>query len=343
MGDVATDRVRRVILDTETTGGSARNGDRVCELGMVETVGHIPTGRIFHEYIDPERDIHWAATRVHGLKRSMLLGCPKFLDIGQDARDFILDAPVLAHNSRFDAGFMNAEFQRAGIDRVYNWIDTVTMCQRAMPGGQHKLDIMVQRLGIATPDRKIHGALLDAAILAAVVACIVDAPSVDIQALTEKARIIDKIHRSPRRASGADMAAQNKPAERGSTDQNAFSISEAVRAQISHANARQHSLDMANYASLRSGRDAWSTTEIEDIMNDIDPDLLAGDLIQSVLALHEADRNSALRWIARGLDAGHALCMHVTKSLHYERPVPDICIVTARRLASNGPGSEPEF
>ena len=177
--------MREIVLDTETTGGSARQGDRVCELGMVEMVDRIPTGRVFHAYLNPEYPVHWAACRVHGLTNDMLANCPTFDVIGQEARDFIGDDVVLAHNSKFDGRFMNMEFRRIGLPEVKSWKDTVVMCRNALPGGSHKLDNLVERLGIVTPDRAVHGALLDAAILAAVVARISNAPEVDISGLVE--------------------------------------------------------------------------------------------------------------------------------------------------------------
>lgn len=335
--------VRRVILDTETTGGSARNGDRVCEVGMVETIDHIPTGRIFHEYIYPDRDIHWAATRVHGLTLKKLQGCPRFIDVGPAARDFIGEAPVLAHNAKFDSGFMNAEFERAGIERAPNWLCTVNMSQKAMPGGQHKLDVMVERLGIITPDRKIHGALLDAAILASVVARLSNAPEVDITSLVENGRVLGTSVPRPRTEKRVPRVASPTVSKSSSVETGAPLLSDAVRTQIEATNARPYSLDFSSYASLRSGRDVWSATGINTIIGGLDEETRSGDILQTVLTLPDSDRKSALRWIARGLDAGHALCMQVTQARSFERPMPESCISFAMNLATGDLDPEPGF
>jgi len=182
--------MREIVLDTETTGGSAKNGDRICEIGMIELVDGAATGRVFHSYFDPCCDIHWAATRVHGLTRNMLAGQPLFADRAQGILNFIGADPVLAHNSVFDQRFVRAEMERLGLVPPGNnqWKDTIRLAERRFPRGPAKLDLLVEKLGIETPDRKVHGALLDAAILAAVVARLRGQPDIEIAPLMSQAQ-----------------------------------------------------------------------------------------------------------------------------------------------------------
>ena len=105
--------LREIVIDTETTGLDAANGDRLIELGCIEIVNRIPTGREFHRYLNPERDIHRDAVAVHGLTREFLKDKPLFKDIADEFLEFIEDAPLVAHNATFDIGFLNAELQRA--------------------------------------------------------------------------------------------------------------------------------------------------------------------------------------------------------------------------------------
>lgn len=178
--------MRSIILDTETTGISARRGDRIIEIGAVEAIDLVPTGRIFHAYLDPQAPIHWAASKVHGLRNADLAGFPFFRDILPSLLEFCGDARIYAHNAPFDRGFIDAEFDRCRCMPPIpsRWTCTLPIVKRRSPGGSAGLDTVAARLGIETPDRRIHGALLDAAILAAVMARLHDAPEVDIAALT---------------------------------------------------------------------------------------------------------------------------------------------------------------
>lgn len=176
--------MRRVVLDTETTGGSAKNGDRVVELGMVETMDHVPTGRALHFYFRAPRPIQLGASRVHGLTAEMLRDCPAFTTHAAEIRAFLGEDPILAHGAKFDRNFMNKEFVAARIapPRKDNWEDTVALV-RANLTGPAGLSTIVQKLGLKVPDRNIHGALLDAAVLAGVVAHLYGRPAVDIAGL----------------------------------------------------------------------------------------------------------------------------------------------------------------
>jgi DNA polymerase-3 subunit epsilon len=161
--------MREIILDTETTGLSPID-HRVVEIGCIELVNHVATGREFHAYINPERDMPAEAEAVHGLSSEFLSTKPLFAAIVDDFLAFVGDAPVVAHNAGFDMGFINAELKRLSrapltSDRA---IDTVLLARRKFPGAQASLDALCRRFQIDTSARTKHGALLDAQLLAQV-------------------------------------------------------------------------------------------------------------------------------------------------------------------------------
>jgi DNA polymerase-3 subunit epsilon len=160
--------LREIVIDTETTGLDPANGDRLIELGCIEIVNRIPTGREFHRYLNPERDIHRDAMEVHGLTGDFLKDKPLFKDVADDLLAFLGEAPLVAHNASFDLGFINAELERSGrpplgSDRV---VDTLTLARRRHPAGPNSLDALCKRYGIDLSQRSKHGALLDSMLLA---------------------------------------------------------------------------------------------------------------------------------------------------------------------------------
>lgn len=164
--------MREIALDTETTGLDPAKGHRVVEIGAVEIANLIPTGRIFHVYIDPERDMPEEAFRVHGLSQEFLSKHKKFAEIISGFRDFIDGAQLIIHNAEFDVRFLNAEMSRLdfpGIEMA-NVIDTLTLARRRHPGASNTLDALCQRYGVDASRREKHGALLDAHLLAEVYA-----------------------------------------------------------------------------------------------------------------------------------------------------------------------------
>jgi DNA polymerase III subunit epsilon len=162
--------MREIIFDTETTGLSPRDGDRLVEIGCVEMVNRFPTGRVFHKYCNPERDMPAEAFAVHGLSSDFLKDKPRFAEIAQDFADFIDGATLVAHNASFDMGFINAEFERVGLPAIgpERVVDTVAIARRKFPGAKASLDALCERFGISNAHRVKHGALLDAEILAEV-------------------------------------------------------------------------------------------------------------------------------------------------------------------------------
>ena len=162
--------MREIVLDTETTGLSPRDGHRVVEIGCVELMHYVPTGRSFHQYLNPERDMPAEAAAVHGLTDSFLADKPLFTQVVEPFLDFIGDAPLIIHNAAFDMGFLNAELERAGFLALPSAraTDTVDMARRKFPGQRNSLDALCERFGIDKSARTMHGALLDAQLLAEV-------------------------------------------------------------------------------------------------------------------------------------------------------------------------------
>lgn len=164
---------REIVLDTETTGLDPRGGDRLVEIGCVELVNHIPSGQVWHEYFNPERDMPRAAFEVHGLSTDFLSDKLLFADHAASFLEFIGDAPLIIHNASFDVGFLNAELERIGcqlIDENRTIIDTLALARRKHPGAQNSLDALCRRYQINASTRTKHGALIDAEILTQVYA-----------------------------------------------------------------------------------------------------------------------------------------------------------------------------
>lgn len=162
--------MREIVMDTETTGLDPARGDRIVEIGAVELVHHVPTGRHYHQYINPERDMPEEAFRVHGLSSAFLAGHPVFAAIVDDFLAFIDDSPLVIHNASFDLLFLNAELKRAGrrLFPAERAIDTLPIARRKFPGAPASLDALCRRFGVDGSARKLHGALLDSELLAEV-------------------------------------------------------------------------------------------------------------------------------------------------------------------------------
>jgi DNA polymerase III subunit epsilon len=161
--------IREIVLDTETTGLSPQGGDRLVEIGCVELINHIPTGKHFHVYINPLRSMPEEAFRVHGLGDEFLADKPVFRAVAQDFLDFIGDATLVIHNAPFDMGFLNHELGGIGLKTLTNpVIDTVMVARQKHPGARVSLDALCKHYGIDNGRRTLHGALLDSEILAEV-------------------------------------------------------------------------------------------------------------------------------------------------------------------------------
>lgn len=160
--------IREIILDTETTGLSPRDGDRLVEIGCLELINHIPTGRQYHQYINPEREVPEEAVRVHGLTYERLKTEPVFAQVADAFLDFVQDSPLVIHNAGFDMGFINHELAMLGKPAIpmTRAVDTVQIARRKFPGAPASLDALCRRFGVDNSGRTFHGALLDASLLA---------------------------------------------------------------------------------------------------------------------------------------------------------------------------------
>ena len=163
--------LREIVLDTETTGTDARNGDRLIEIGCVELLNHIRTGKTFHRYVNPERPVSEGAYAVHGLSDAFLSDKPVFADVVDGLVEFCDGARLVIHNAGFDVGFLNMEFGRLGPSappriELKDVVDTLALARRKHPNAANSLDALCVRYGIDTTRRTKHGALLDAQILA---------------------------------------------------------------------------------------------------------------------------------------------------------------------------------
>lgn len=161
--------MREIVMDTETTGFDPASGDRIVEIGAVELFNHMPTGEVYHQYINPQRDMPEGAFAIHGLSAEFLSDKPLFTDVAQAFLDFVGDSKLVIHNAAFDMKFINAELKL--VDRPeLPWaqaLDTLAIARKKFPGAQNSLDALCRRFGIQT-ERELHGALLDSEILAEV-------------------------------------------------------------------------------------------------------------------------------------------------------------------------------
>lgn len=159
--------MREIVLDTETTGLETSDGHRIIEIGAVELMNRVPTGRTYHQFVNPEREIDADAARVHGITNDKVAGCPKFAEIADDFLKFAEGAALVIHNAPFDMGFLNHEMgllEKPAL--THDVVDTLVMARKKFPGGQANLDALCRRFDIDLSARTYHGALLDAQLLA---------------------------------------------------------------------------------------------------------------------------------------------------------------------------------
>ena len=162
--------IREIVLDTETTGLDPDAGHRIVEIACVELINHLPSGRTFQRYLNPERDMPTEAQAVHGLTTEFLAGQPLFSAIVDEFLEFIGDAPLVIHNAEFDLKFVNAELKKLGRSKLQaqRAVDTVQLARRKFPGAPASLDALCGRFSIDNSSRTLHGALLDAQLLSEV-------------------------------------------------------------------------------------------------------------------------------------------------------------------------------
>jgi DNA polymerase-3 subunit epsilon len=162
--------MRQIVLDTETTGLEVSKGHKVIEIGCVELVNRRQTGKNYHRFVQPDRDIDPGAEEVHGISKQKLAGEPRFAEIAEEFIEFISDAELIIHNATFDVSFLNAEFQQAAlttaVEDYCEIIDTLKMARKMHPGQRNSLDALCKRYHVDNTGRDFHGALLDAQLLA---------------------------------------------------------------------------------------------------------------------------------------------------------------------------------
>jgi DNA polymerase-3 subunit epsilon len=188
--------MREIVFDTETTGLDPHSGDRLVEIGCVEMVNRVATGKSYHAYFNPERDMPMEAEQVHGLSAAFLSDKPLFKDTVQDLLAFLGDAPLVAHNAQFDFGFLNWELNACGLAEVGmdRMVDTLAIARRRHPGAKHSLDALCTRYGVDRSHRVKHGALLDAELLAQVYVELTGGRQIGLELAAETEEVTVEIH-----------------------------------------------------------------------------------------------------------------------------------------------------
>ncbi|QDZ08859.1 DNA polymerase III subunit epsilon [Sphingomonas panacisoli] len=199
--------MREIVFDTETTGLSFTAGDRLVEIGCVEMINRVETGRTFHAYFHPERSMPAEAQRIHGLSDAFLSDKPKFHEKVEDLLEFLGDSILVAHNATFDFGFLNGELKKMGreiisLDRM---IDTVAMARQRHPGAKHSLDALCTRYGIDRSHRVLHGALLDAQLLCQVYVELTGGRQIGLTLVSDEDVVIPVLDADPRAAQPRPM------------------------------------------------------------------------------------------------------------------------------------------
>ena len=179
--------MREIVLDTETTGLSPDNGDRIVEIGCVELINHVPSNNTYQVYLNPEKDMDPGAEKVHGLTNEFLSDKPKFTEIADSFLDFIGDSNLIAHNADFDINFLNSELVRAKKDKINNdrVVDTLKIARSKFPGARNSLDALCKRFSVDNSNRSLHGALLDSELLAEVYLELVGGKEPDLELSTK--------------------------------------------------------------------------------------------------------------------------------------------------------------
>ena len=184
--------IREIVLDTETTGLSHENGDRIVDIGCVELINHVQTGNTYHVYINPERSMNKEASEISGITDDFLIDKPLFKDIVDEFLNFVQDSPLVIHNAKFDIGFLNSELQRVGkpIFDLDKAIDTLLIARKKFPGAPVNLDALCKRFDVDTSIRVKHGALIDCFLLADVYINLLGGRQSDLSFANETTKIV---------------------------------------------------------------------------------------------------------------------------------------------------------
>ena len=190
--------MREIVFDTETTGLDPVSGDRLVEIGCIELINRVPTDRRFHAYFNPRRPMPHAAEQVHGLSDVFLADKPQFVEKVLELLDFLGDAPLVAHNAQFDFGFLNFELGLCSHPEIgmHRMIDTLALARRRHPGAKHTLDALCSRYGVDRSHRVLHGALLDAELLAQVYVELTGGRQIGLELAAEPSATVVKVEAS---------------------------------------------------------------------------------------------------------------------------------------------------
>jgi DNA polymerase-3 subunit epsilon len=222
--------MREIVLDTETTGLDPLRGDRLVEIGCVEIVNHMPTGQVFHCYLNPERDMPQEAFAVHGLSAEFLADKPVFAAVVDEFLAFIGEAPLVIHNAVFDVGFLNAELARVARAAISaeRLIDTLLLARRKHPGVSNRLDDLCSRYAIDNSHRTKHGALLDAELLAEVYIELIGARQAQLGLASGPVVTVARGPEGPRRQRPAPLPSRLSEADRAAHAAFVASLGEAA-------------------------------------------------------------------------------------------------------------------
>lgn len=236
--------IREIVFDTETTGFDPTTGDKLVEIGAVELINHVPTGRTYHQYINPEREVPEEVVKVHGLTTEFLKDYPIFADVAQEWIDFIGDDGILvAHNATFDMKFINFELKRLGY-ADYQWdrvVDTLEIAKNKFPGQRNNLDALCKRFNIDNSARTFHGALLDAQLLAEVYLELLGGaePTMDLAAKPDSGKVVTgeyvqvkRVYREPRLFSLEELDIQNHRAFLEKNIKNSIWLSDEKKEEV---------------------------------------------------------------------------------------------------------------
>ena len=186
--------MREIVLDTETTGFDPRKGHRLVEIGCLELKNHLPTGKTYHQYINPERDVPEGAFKVHGLSEEFLADFPVFSEVADAFVEFIGDSPLIIHNATFDMTFLNYELKTLKRKEIpfERAIDTLLIARKKFPGSPASLDALCKRFKVDNGARTLHGALLDSELLAEVYLELIGGRQPDLQIATSEGKVVDR-------------------------------------------------------------------------------------------------------------------------------------------------------
>ena len=186
--------MREIVLDTETTGFDPRKGHRLVEIGCLELKNHLPTGKTYHQYINPERDVPEGAFKVHGLSEEFLADFPVFSEVADAFVEFIGDSPLIIHNATFDMTFLNYELKTLKRKEIpfERAIDTLLIARKKFPGSPASLDALCKRFKVDNGARTLHGALLESELLAEVYLELIGGRQPDLQIATSEGKVVDR-------------------------------------------------------------------------------------------------------------------------------------------------------